>query len=219
MTDIFSPSITLLLFSVAIVFLLNIPYRFLMNQQEAANIKARSKELQERSKSARKDNPTLSAQLTRESLVESSKLTKLTMKPMMASLVIVILILPVLGNTYGDAVAVIKDGKGEMKLNGNTYTVETNGNNVKISGMDGQTTGRTDVRQSVIECAVPCRKNFQNALWNVVAEDNKITLQRIVALLPVSLPVFADDVGWLGWYFIVSIPFMMIFRKMLKINI
>lgn len=200
------PSVSLLLFSVVVVFLLNIPYRFLLNQQEAKAVKGKVKELQERSKYVqRQGNAMLASQLMRESLVESGKLTRLTMKPMLVSLLVAIAILPVLGNMYGDVAIAMKDGKGELKLDGNTYAVELNSNNVKIS--------------NGVECAVPCRKSFDNALWNIVLEDNKVVLQRIVALLPVSLPYFADDMGWLGWYFVVSVPLMVLFRKMLKINV
>jgi len=206
MVEFYTPSLSLLIFSVVIVFLLNIPYRFLMNRHEAATIKGKVKELQERSKYVqRQGNAMLASQLMRESLVESSKLTKLTMKPMLASLVIVVLVLPLIGNSYNDVTVPIKDGAGEAKLNGNTYAVEVNGNNVKIS--------------NGIECEAPCRKNFDNALWNVVIDKDNVVLQRIVALLPVSLPIFNDAAGWLGWYFIVSIPLMILFRKLLKINV
>ena len=206
MIEFYTPSLSLLLFSVVIVFFLNIPYRFLMNRHDVASVKAKVKELQERSKYVqRQGNAMLASQLMRESLVESSKLTKLTMKPMLASLVIVVLVLPLIGNSYNDVTVAIKDGTGEAKLNGNMYAVEVNGNNVKIS--------------NDIECAMPCRKSFDNALWNVVLKDNNVVVQRIVALLPVSLPIFGDAVGWLGWYFMVSIPLMILFRKLLKINI
>lgn len=206
MVEFYTSSLSLLIFSIVIVFLLNIPYRFLMNRQEVAAIKGKVKELQERSKYVqRQGNTVLGSQLMRESLVESGKLTKLTMKPMLASLVIVIVLLPLLSGPYGDVMIPIKDGRGETKFNGNTYTAEVSENTVKLS--------------NDIKCEAPCRKNFDSALWNVVIEKDNVVLQRIVALLPLSLPIFGDAVGWLGWYFIVSIPLMILFRKMLKINV
>lgn len=209
MTEIFTPPVLLLLFSVGIAFLMNAPYRFLMNQQEAGAIKAKVKELQERSKYVqRQGNSMLASQLMREALVESSKLTSMTMKPMLVSLVAVLLILPLLGNMYADVIVEMKDGKGEAKLNGNTYSFEMSGNNVKISGGD-----------IAAECTIPCRKRFDNWAWNIATEKEHIKLERIVALLPVPLPFFSDSVGWFGWYFIVAIPLMFISRKMLKINL
>lgn len=208
----FTPSLSLLIFSVVIVFLMNVPYRFLVNQQEAGAIKTKVKELQERSKYVqRQGNAMLASQLMRESLAEHSKLTRLTMKPMLVSLVVAIIILPLFSNIYGDVTIPIKDGKGEAKVNGNQYTAEVTGTTAKISS--------TDSRTVLAECAVPCRKSFGNELWNIAIENNNVVLQRIVALLPVSLPVISDSVGWLGWYFLVSIPLMILSRKMLKINI
>ena len=207
----FTPSVLLFAYSIAIVFLLNVPYRFLMNLQEAAAIKAKAQEIRERAKYVqRQGNAMLSSQLLRESLAESNKMTKMTMKPMLVSLLIAVSILPILGNIYADGVATLNDGKGELKLNGNAYSVETAGSDVKILAADGT---------AVAECTAPCRKSFNGGLWNVVIEDKKVVLQRIAALLPLSLPFFADDMGWLGWYFMVSIPLMVLIRKMLKINI
>ncbi len=39
-----------------------------------------------------------------------------------------------------------------------------------------------------------------------------------IALLPFSLPFFGNDFGWLMWYFVVSIPFTQLFRKMLGVE-
>ncbi len=199
------PAVALLLFSAIVVFLLNVPYRFLLNQNEAAAIKSKAKELQERAKAAQKEgNAKLSSQLLHESLLESGKMTRLTMKPMLISMLIAVMVLPFLGNTYNDVTAAIKDGAGEAKLNGNTYMVAWDGKSLKINDA---------------ECALPCRKTLEGGLWNAVPEGSSVVFQRIVALLPVSMPVFGDDAGWLGWYFIVSIPTMILWRKLLKITL
>jgi uncharacterized membrane protein (DUF106 family) len=40
-----------------------------------------------------------------------------------------------------------------------------------------------------------------------------------VVKLPFTLPYFEDDFGWLAWYIIVSIPFGIYFRKLLKVEL
>lgn len=38
-------------------------------------------------------------------------------------------------------------------------------------------------------------------------------------VLPLSLPFIGNDLGWLMWYIVLSIPMSMIFRKLLGVNI
>ncbi|MBI2076199.1 MAG: DUF106 domain-containing protein [Candidatus Aenigmarchaeota archaeon] len=195
-----------LLFSVLVLFVMNIPYKFLINQNEARAIKARVKELQEKSKYVRRQgNQKMASQIMGDSFRESSKLTKMSLKPMLLSLVIVFIALPLLSNAYSDHVVELKDNKSNITINGNTYDISVADKVITIGN---------------VTCESPCmKKNIGGGLWNVNVNSNKVEFARIVALLPVSLPVFADDAGWLGWYLIISIPVMILQRKLMKIHV
>lgn len=195
-----------LLFSVLVLFVMNIPYKFLINQNEARAIKARVKELQEKSKYVRRQgNQKMASQIMGDSFRESSKLTKMSLKPMLLSLVIVFIALPLLSNAYSDHVVELKDNKSNITINGNTYDISVADKVITIGN---------------VTCESPCmKKNIGGGLWNVNVNSNKVEFARIVALLPVSLPVLADDAGWLGWYLIISIPVMILQRKLMKIHV
>lgn len=45
-----------------------------------------------------------------------------------------------------------------------------------------------------------------------------VTFTGSIALLPFSLPFFGNDLGWLMWYFLASLPTTYIFRKMLGVQ-
>tara|TARA_Y100000310_G_C20422585_1_gene687382 strand:- start:489 stop:845 length:357 start_codon:yes stop_codon:yes gene_type:complete len=116
---------------------------------------------------------------------------KSTMKPMIIGFIIVILLLPWLHDTYSDLM-IPEDG-----------LVEIDGEMVDVSQYSVPTKGVV----------------IKDALWNVVAEGEGTKLQRVVVMLPVEVPIVGDDMGWLAWYFIISIPSMVIIRKLMGINL
>ena len=200
-----NPALFVLSFSIVLLFVINLGYRFLINQNEAKAVKARVKELQDQSKYVRRQgNHKMASQIMSDSFRESSKLTKMTLKPMLVSLAVVFVFLPWLSGSYGDQVTELKDNKGNITINSNLYQISVSDKTLTIGN---------------ITCDSPCRKNIEGGLWNVNINSNKVEFARIVALLPVSLPVFADDVGWLGWYLIISIPVMILQRKLLQIHV
>ena len=200
-----NPALFVLLFSVLVLFVMNIPYKFLINQNEAKAIKARVKELQDQSKYVRRQgNHKMASQIMSDSFRESSKLTKMSLKPMLVSLAVVFVFLPWMSTNYSDQLAELKDNKGNITINSNLYQISASNKTLTIGN---------------ITCESPCRKSIDNGLWNVNVNGNKVEFARIVALLPVSLPIFADDAGWLGWYLIISIPVMILQRKLMKIHV
>jgi uncharacterized membrane protein (DUF106 family) len=46
----------------------------------------------------------------------------------------------------------------------------------------------------------------------------KSQYDNVLVNLPVSLPLFGNDMGWLWWYILISIPATMFFRKMLSLD-
>ena len=95
-----SPMIEEILLVSAIIFVTSLIYRFLINQNEVRELKTRQKEKQERIKEVQKTNPNEANQLMNDMLKLSQKQMKMTMKPMMASLLIFVLVLPILPGLF-----------------------------------------------------------------------------------------------------------------------
>lgn len=88
-----------------ILFISSLIYKFMINKEKMREIKAKQKEKQERIKELQKTNPKEANQVMNEMLSLSQKQMKMTMKPMMVSLLIFILVLPILPNLFPGTVA------------------------------------------------------------------------------------------------------------------
>ncbi len=206
---IFSPPVAVFIFAIVVLFIINICYKYLMDQGETKRIKERTKELNREWKKYQKAGDAEKATKTmNDMMAENSKIMKMSLKPMLVSMVIIILLLPGLAGIYGNKTAELKENKGVVEIDGKEYQLSRSGDAMEITGG-----GKT------ITCAAPCREKIGSSRWNIAVNENKVMLERIVALLPATLPLFGDDLGWLGWYFIITIPLMIIIKKILKVNV
>jgi uncharacterized membrane protein (DUF106 family) len=89
-----------ILLSVVIVFVISIFYRFLINQNEVRELKTKLKEKQARMKEIQKTNPNEANQLLTEILSLTSKQSRMSMKPMLLTLIVVGLALPYFGQLF-----------------------------------------------------------------------------------------------------------------------
>ncbi len=196
MTD----AINIVLYSIVVLFTVNIFYKLLVNQGQAKqmkeNVETMNKQLREAQKEGNKEK---SSQLLSDVMREQGRIMRMSMKPLFTSFVIVGVFLYLIGNTYGDKIAQLNDNKGTVMIDGNEYAIEKSADKITVSGK---------------ECS-PCV--LGSSAWRISAEDDKVNMARIVASLPVSLPVIGSEAGFLGWYIIVSIPTMIILRKLMKI--
>lgn len=188
----FPPVLAVFLYAVIIMFLINIPYKYLVDQAAVYENKQKIKEITKKSREAQKAGNTDEVKkLMSESMSLNSKQMKSTMKPMLVSFVVVIIFLPWLASTYGD-----------LSVPANN-TVSINGHDVNIT-----------------QYSVPTYKvNIDNRTWNIIDSGNGVVMQSVVVQLPTTLPFVGDDLGWLAWYFIASIPLMIIIRKLMGINL
>ena len=87
---VLEPALAVTIFAIIILILINLCYRFLINQQEAKQLKERTKELNKQMKEERKQGNTERAnELMKDVMTENSKLMRMTMKPMLVSFVII----------------------------------------------------------------------------------------------------------------------------------
>ncbi|MBI2972083.1 MAG: DUF106 domain-containing protein [Candidatus Aenigmarchaeota archaeon] len=203
----FHPAMSLLVVSCVVLFLINLSYKLLINQGEAKRIKARMNDLRKKLDES-KDDKKKTSEIFSEIMRENGTLMRMSLKPMIFSGVIVLLIIPFVTEDFGDRFAELRDGRGNVTLSGSTYQVGLVGGTLEVS--DG----------TPFDCVLPCRHAFAGGLWNVEKEgDAKIKFARIVAFPPFSLPFTGEDIGWVGWYLMASIPLALLMRKLLKIYV
>ncbi|MBI4016039.1 MAG: TMCO1/EMC3 family protein [Candidatus Aenigmarchaeota archaeon] len=106
LNTLFSPFLLLppvlgeFLIALILVFIYTIFSRFLANQEEVKKLKEEQAALQKKSQELRKTNPEEANKLSTESLKLSNKMMKLNMKPMFATLLLAVVILPWLSYTF-----------------------------------------------------------------------------------------------------------------------
>lgn len=201
----FDPAVSVFIFAIIMLIIINFFYRVLVKQDEAKRAKDNIKELSKKMKLEQKaGNLDKSKQYMKESMSENSKVMRMTMKPMLVSFVIVILFLPFLSLVYGDHLVALNNNTGNFTIDGKTYDIIKDGNNLNISNNI---------------CATPCVQKLDNINWKISEGNDNVKFARILVTLPIPLPIFGDYLGWLGWYILISIPLMIIIRKLLKINI
>lgn len=199
-----TPPVSVLIFAIIILVIINIFYKILINQKEAKEIKERSKALQEEYKKEQKaGNTEKASKLMSESLKEQSKMMRMSLKPMIISLVIVALLLPWLNGIYGDI---------GLEDNTETQTFDHAGKEFQAKIEDSSITINDD------SCETPCTIETDGAVFEV-SMNEAVTIAPVVAKLPIALPVVGDSAGWLAWYIISSMPFALVTRKLMKINI
>ena len=147
------------------------------------------------------------------------------MKPMLVSLVIVFLFLPWASGNFGDQTANLVNDKGNITINNELYQTQLNGDTVTVT-KSGATIATFTATASEIDRRFLIGNDYyvlsyEKAGGFIFTSPEHVKFARVVALLPegVSLPLFGNEFGWLGWYLIISIPVMLLVRKSLKINI
>jgi len=89
-----------IMLSFVIVFIISIFYKFLINQNEIRELKARMKEKQAKAREMQKTNPQEANRILSEVLSLSNKQMRMSMKPMFLTLIVVGIILPYFAQLY-----------------------------------------------------------------------------------------------------------------------
>jgi len=193
-----------ILLTAVIVFITTLIYKFLINQNEMKEVKEKQREHQAKMKEVQNTNPEEAKRIMTEMLALSNKQLKMSMKPMIVSLIIFFIALPIISEAYGDKTVALDSNTGNFTLDGTNYTLALNEGKINLDG---------------IQCNIPCdEQTIGNYEWNILMDNNStVRLSRIVVLLPFSLPYFENDLGWLAWYIIISLVLSFVFRKILGV--
>ncbi|NIM47307.1 MAG: DUF106 domain-containing protein [Candidatus Aenigmarchaeota archaeon] len=195
-----------ILFAAIIIFVTTLIYKFLINQNEIRELKEKLKEKQAKTKELQKTNPEEAKRIMTETLKLSNKQFRMTMKPMMISLILIIIVLPFLAEMYGDKIVTLENNKGSLTLDEKTYDLELTEEKLILENT---------------ECKIPCNDQaIGDYKWDINLEgENSVKFSRIVVLLPFSLPFFGNDFGWLFWYILTSLILNSLFRRILGVEI
>ncbi len=198
--------VSVTIFSVLVLILINIFYRVLINQNEARQIKEKTKELNKQMRTAQKaGNKEEANKLMSDLMKENSRMMKFTIKPMMVSFIIVIIFLPWLSGTYGDRVVGFDNSTATFSLKDVDYHMTRMNNTITFAS--GQS------------CDVPCTTTVNGEHFSVSEQNDKVKFSPVIAMLPFPLPFVGTTLGWFGWYLIVSIPMAMLIRRLMKIYV
>ena len=197
-----SPAVDIFLFSFVIAVFINIFYKLLINQSEAKAARERIKALNAQMKDV-KDNREKMDSLFKEIMSENNRLMRMSFKPMLISFAVILIALPWIGAAYGERHVDI-NGTAQFELDGKNYTVVKNENSVSINGNT---------------CSLPCKLQVGETEAHIETQDSQAKISPIVAYLPFSAPLAGSDLGWLGWYFLTSVFFMIVSRRLMKIYV
>ena len=104
----YDPYMAIIFVAIIILLIINVCQRLLINQAKANEVKARTKELSAQMKEYQKEGKTdKTKELLSEMMAENNKLMRMNMKPMIVSLIVVILLLPSMATVYGSNSVVV----------------------------------------------------------------------------------------------------------------
>ncbi|MFC2142871.1 EMC3/TMCO1 family protein [Candidatus Aenigmatarchaeota archaeon] len=215
------PVLAVTLYAIVILIIINFFYKILINQEEAKALKEKTKLIRSRMKEYQKSgNKEKTSELMSEMMQDQNKLMRMTMKPMIVSFIIVIVLLPGINNMYGDLLVPMENGFADFQLNEKDYSLQFSENNIDVISNG----------EDVFSCEVPCTQKINDLNYIVKLRDDSMVFAPIAAKLPVPIKFFIlgqdavidgeDEVviGWLAWYIILSIPIAIIIRRTFKIH-
>lgn len=209
-------------FSALLSVVLALLSKLLTNQTEIKKIKKEMSEHRQKISQAKKEN---NAQEIKHNTDKMFKLSQSQMKsstrPMLVSMIIVIVAFGWLGGRYGHLIADIDHGQGEEHADIVGLLGEEKQKLVIYAG--GAGIGFDSNSNGVIEDSekhpkgdlIPYKGGYLN-LGEPAA--TKITAEIVVAKAPFTMPFVGSNLTWFWLYIFITIPTTLIFRKLLDIQ-
>ena len=189
-----NPAVAVTVIAAVILLVINVFYKFLVDQEKSADLKQRTKFLSQEA-GKHKDDPGKSKEFMKEMMSTQRDMMRMSMKPMVVSLIVVAIALPLLAAEFHDITAPLDSG--EITLNGNLHPLSVSDGTLAISSS---------------ECRLPCTLSMDNKLLSFSQDGDEIKAYIVVAVLPFSLPMVGSELGWILWYILVSIPLAIVIR-------
>jgi len=228
-----TPFLEVTLISIGLSFLLAVIYRLLTKPGEMKKVKEDMKFFKEKMNQANKAGDKAKAnEYASEMLKASQGQFRHSMKPMMVSMLVFLLLLTALNGLYGAAPvyagSVIQNpigagqaDSGSIILKGLNHTyIIFNESGVKAAAVDLDDDGSYSEAERFAEGSV---FSHNGAYWSVSAapkEGGRYVLASsiLLAKLPFPIPYIGTYLTWFWWYVFLSVPGTLIFRKLLGVD-
>ncbi len=214
--------LTVAFMALLISIVISLIHKFTTDQEEMKQLKQEVKQMKEKMEEAKKNDDTEKMnQFMNKSMEANMSMLKQQMKPMLITMVAVLLILPYLHATFDQNVMLSQDnGSYSGTLNYQslntpiTYmpdndTAIVNGTMVSV----GEYVSVDDTEWQV--------RGFSNQTTKflfVQEEQPNISMSLVFFQLPFSLPLIGSSLEWLGFYIILTIPISIIVRKLMGVH-
>jgi uncharacterized membrane protein (DUF106 family) len=226
-----TPFVIITLFSLVISFIISVLYRLLTNPDEVRKCKEDMKFYKEKSKEAQKEGDREKvADYSSEMLKASQKQFRMSMRPMLASMMLFFLLLGWLHGSFSNLIvdfsgqqnarAVFYGEEHEVRYDpgGETFSVSVDLND-DGGFADDEVFGAGDVFSTGDGTAYwSASKSISGFLFFTQEQENQVTFSMMIAKLPFAMPLLGSYLTWFWWYIFISIPATIIFRKLLGVE-
>ncbi len=228
-----TPFLGITLVSIALSLMISVIYRVLTNPDEVRKAKTDMKFYKEKMSQAQKEGDKQKANdYASEMLKASQTQMRHTMKPMMATMLIFILLLGWLNSNYGGVSADLgADPDATFDYAGSDHGIyyeklDSDGQSGIKAGVDFDDDGEFSQdelfsQDDVFEYggaywrAAPA---MEGMLFFASEKENAVHFEMFVARMPFALPFIGSYLSWFWWYIFISLPATMLFRKLLGVE-
>ena len=228
-----TPFVSLTLVSLGLSLMISIIYRVLTKPEEVRKVKTDMKFYKDKMSKAQKEgDKEAAAKYAGEMMKASQAQMKHSMKPMMATMLIFLLLLGWLHTNFGGVVADIGTnpdatfsyGAAEHKI---LYEAPgDDGEPAMRAGVDFNDDGQFDQDEIFEQDEI---FPYQGAYWRprpvmegfffaMTEKPDAVHFEMLVAQMPFSLPFLGSYLSWFWWYLFISIPATIVFRKLLGVE-
>ncbi|MFP4045465.1 MAG: EMC3/TMCO1 family protein [Candidatus Aenigmatarchaeota archaeon] len=210
MLAIFSDAVCgVAILALAISFVISAIYKVFTDEKRAKKIKENMDELKEKAEKAREDGKHDKAnEHMSEMMKHSSKQMKMQLKPMAITFIVIIpLFWFVFPNLYPPATVNFNQNNTLSYKGTELPTTLEDESPVRVN-IDGKEYERGDIVKT---------ESWKLEVGDYNEEDKILKLERIAVMLPFSLPMVGNSLGWLGWYILIALASGQVFRKLLGV--
>lgn len=228
-----TPFMTITLLSVGLALMISIIYRVLTKPSEIRKVKDDMRFYKEKMNEANKaGDRAKSKEYANEMLKASQAQMKHSMKPMVATMLIFLLLLGWLHTNFGGVSAdLTAEPEARFDYAGADHMisygiVERDGLDLIQAGVDLNDDGLFSQDETFMQGDV---FEYKGAYWRVAPvmegffmfttqKENAVSFEMLVAKMPFDMPFLGYYLSWFWWYIFISIPATIVFRKILGVE-
>lgn len=219
--------------SILMAAVVSLVYAFLIDKEKFNKIREKQSEYQDKIKEARDEGEMEKAnKLLQENMGMQKEFMKVSMKPIIGSMVLFFLMIPWVLNTFVPVqeLSAMEDTtglnqtlegawSGELTYYNGQYRLgEAQVHNLSDGGVELVHDGETYTQGDKITLS---GLRFQVGTIDLPEDEGgpaEVKLSHVFLGLPISLPLAGSTFEWLGFYIIFQIPFTFLFRKALGVQ-